>query len=120
VIQKTIQKKRALTQSWNFQLNQKKTSAELTCAAANKKDTQDRARVEGECKRMMAEVEELSTQIAVENEKINADEKEGMAEITKEETNLESKRTKETIAVEEKADQDTNEINEQQTEKELD
>jgi len=43
-----------------------------------------------------------------------------LAEIRLEEFKLESKRTKETIQVEQKADEDVNEINEQQTEKQLD
>lgn len=68
----------------------------------------------------MDEVNELSTQIQVELEKINGEEKDSKAEIAKEESNLESKRTKETIAVEEKADEDVNEINESNTEKLLD
>jgi hypothetical protein len=66
------------------------------------------------------EVNELETQIQVESEKINTEEKDGMFEIQKEETALEAKRTKETITVEEKADEDANEIKENQTEKALD
>lgn len=69
---------------------------------------------------MTTESEELSTQIQVEIEKINQEEKTQLAEIRLEESKLESKRTKETIAVEQKADEDVNEINEQQTEKQLD
>jgi len=62
----------------------------------------------------------LTTQIQIENEKINAEEKESLEEINKEENEIESKRTKDTIIVEEKADEDNNEIKESQTEKELD
>lgn len=75
----------------------KRGSADSTCAAANKKGANDRARLEAECKRLTDEVEELGTQIQVENERINEEEKEGNDDIGKEETVLESKRTKDTI-----------------------
>merc|ERR1711990_872448 len=80
----------------------------------------DKVRLEAECHRLTEEVNELTTQILVEIEKINSEEREGLAEINVEETKLESKRTKETIAVEEKSDQDVNEINESNTGKKLD
>jgi len=69
---------------------------------------------------MTNECDELETQINVETEKCNMMEKDGIDEITKEETKLESKRTKETISIEEKSDQDINEIKESNTEKALD
>jgi hypothetical protein len=98
----------------------KRNASEAACAAANKKGVADKPRLDGECNRLTEEVNELETQIQVEVEKINTEEKEGMIEITKEDTSLESKRTKETIAVEEKADEDANEIRESNTEKALD
>lgn len=69
---------------------------------------------------MTEEANELATQIQVEVEKVNSEEKGCQTEIQKKETALESKRTKETIAVEQKAQEDTNEINEQNVEKLLD
>jgi hypothetical protein len=69
---------------------------------------------------MTEEANELATQIQVEIEKVNGEEKGCKGEIEKKETSLESKRTKETIAVEQKSQEDTNEINEQNTEKLLD
>jgi len=98
----------------------KKGSADTTCAQANRKGVQDRTRLETECKRLTEEVNELGTQIQVENEKINQEEKGGTGEIGREETELESKRTKDTIKAEEKADEDMNEVNEGTTEKALD
>ena len=61
---------------------------------------------------MTEEANELATGIAVELEKILAEEKGCQGEISAKETKLESKRTKETIAVEQKSSEDTNEINE--------
>jgi hypothetical protein len=49
---------------------------------------------------MTEEANELATQIQVEIEKVNTEEKGCKGEIDKKETALESKRTKETIAVE--------------------
>jgi hypothetical protein len=69
---------------------------------------------------MTEESTELSTQIQVEIEKVNGEEKGCKSEIEKKDTALESKRTKETIAVEQKSQEDTNEINEQNVEKLLD
>jgi hypothetical protein len=69
---------------------------------------------------MTEEANELSTQIQVEVEKVNGEEKGCKTEIEKKETTLESKRTKETIAVEQKSQEDTNEINEANVEKLLD
>jgi hypothetical protein len=69
---------------------------------------------------LTGEVEELTTQIQIESEKINQEEKTNLDEVSKEETELESKRTKETIEVEEKTDEDSNAIKETTTEKELD
>lgn len=109
---KTITKKRTLVNTMQFQLNVKKASAEQTCSNANKKGVADQARLQNECKRMTEEANELGTQIQVEIEKINAEEKGCKTEIEKKETALESKRTKETIAVEQKSQEDTNEINE--------
>jgi hypothetical protein len=117
---KAIAGRRTTLTGWNFQLNVKKNAAEASCAAASRKENTDKARNEGECRRLNEEINELSTQILVETEKVNNEEKEGMAEISKEESALESKRTKETIAVEEKADEDANEIKESTSEKALD
>jgi hypothetical protein len=61
-----------------------------------------------------------TTQIQIENEKIAADEKEALDEVSKEENEIEEKRTKDTLNAEEKADADNNEIKESKTEKELD
>jgi hypothetical protein len=74
----------------------------------------------GECTRLNKEVDDLTTQIQIENEKINQEEKESLQEITTEENTIEQKRTKDTIIAEEKADQENNEIRESQSEKELD
>jgi chromosome segregation ATPase len=74
----------------------------------------------GECTRLNKEVDDLTTQIQIENEKINQEEKESLQEITSEETTVEQKRTKDTIIAEEKSDQENNEIKESQSEKELD
>jgi hypothetical protein len=73
-----------------------------------------------ECTRLNKEVDDLTTQIQIENEKINQEEKESLQEITTEENTIEQKRTKDTIIAEEKADQENNEIKESQSEKELD
>lgn len=68
---------------------------------------------------MTTESNELRTQISVEIEKINEEERVGLSTIRLEESKLESKRTKETITVEEKSDEESNEINEAATEKRL-
>jgi hypothetical protein len=68
---------------------------------------------------MTTESNELRTQISVEIEKINEEERVGQAAIRLEESKLESKRTKETITIEEKSDEESNEINEAATEKRL-
>jgi len=49
---------------------------------------------------MTEEANELATQISVEIEKVNTEEKDCKGETDKKDTALESKRTKETIAVE--------------------
>lgn len=69
---------------------------------------------------MTEEANELATQIQVEMEKVNSEEKGCKTEIEKKENALEAKRTKETIAVEQKSQEDTNEINESNVEKLLD
>jgi hypothetical protein len=117
---KTITKRRSLITQWNFQLNIKRQAADQSCSLAGKKNQQDKARLETECKRLTAEAEELQTQISIENEKINQDEKVTLETISKEENEVETKRTKDTLAVNEKGDEDSNEIQESKTEKELD
>jgi len=52
---------------------------------------------------MTEEANELATQIQVEMEKVNGEEKTCKGEIEKKENSLEAKRTKETIAVEQKS-----------------
>jgi hypothetical protein len=101
-------------------LNIKTQAAQGSCALAQKKNHPDRARLMGECTRLNKEVDDLTTQIQIENEKINQEEKESLQEITTEENTIEQKRTKDTIIAEEKADQENNEIRESQSEKELD
>lgn len=101
-------------------MNIKTNASQQSCALAQKKNHPDRARLLSECTRLTSEVEELTTQIQIENEKINQEEKEQLEEITKEENNIEQKRTKDTITAEEKADEENNEIKESQSEKELD
>jgi hypothetical protein len=51
----TITKKRTLVNTMQFQLNVKKASAEQTCSNSNKKGVADKARLQGECKRMTEE-----------------------------------------------------------------
>lgn len=85
-----------------------------TCTAKKSEHT------EAECKRITLEVDESRTEILIETEKINEEEKAALAEITKEENALEAKRTKDSIAAEEKGSEDKNEIKEASTEKELD
>lgn len=55
---------------------------------------------------MTAEGDELTTQIQIENEKINQEEKAGLEVLNKEDAEIEGKRTKDTLAVNEKADED--------------
>ena len=75
---------------------------------------------EAECKRITLEVDENITDIQIETEKINEEEKSQLSEISKEENILEAKRTKDSIQAEEKGSEDKNEIKEANTEKDLD
>lgn len=86
-------------------MNLKRTAAEETCTQLNKKGVSEKPRLEEDCKRMTSESQELATQILVEIEKINEEERVGLAEIRTSESKLESKRTKETITVEEQSDE---------------
>lgn len=61
IITKSITKRRTLVTQWTFQLNIKRSAAESTCAAAQKKSANDRNRLENECKRLTGECEELTT-----------------------------------------------------------
>jgi hypothetical protein len=110
LLQKQIQAKRGEIANWNFKKNAKQNEAEESCKAASRKNATDRVRLEAECKSQTAELEELTTQITVQETDVNNFEKTGLEEIRKEEAKLESKRTKDTIAVEQKADEDRNAI----------
>jgi hypothetical protein len=44
-------------------LSTKKNASEASCIASGRKDASDKARLEGECKRLTEEVNELETQI---------------------------------------------------------
>lgn len=91
LINATISKRREAMATRNMQLAVKKQAMQNTCTAKKSEHT------EAECKRITLEVDESRTEILIETEKINEEEKAALAEITKEENALEAKRTKDSI-----------------------
>jgi hypothetical protein len=113
-INSVISKRREAMATRNMQLAVKKQAMKNVCTF---KKGEER---EAECKRITLEVDENITDIQIETEKINEEEKSQLGEISKEENILEAKRTKDSIAAEEKGSEDKNEIKEANTEKDLD
>lgn len=113
-INSTFSKKREELATRNMQLAVKKQAMKNVCTF---KKGEDR---EAECKRITLEVDETITDLQIETEKINEEEKELLGEINKEDAALEHKRTKDSIIAEEKGSEDKNEIKEANTEKDLD
>ena len=114
LINATISKRREALATRNMQLAVKKQAMKNVCTF---KKGEER---EAECKRITLEVDETITDLQIETEKVNEEEKSALGEITKEESALEAKRTKDSIVAEEKGSEDKNEIKEANTEKDLD
>lgn len=113
-VNSVISKRREAMATRNMQLAVKKQAMKNVCTF---KKGEER---EAECKRITLEVDENITDIQIETEKINEEEKSQLGEISKEENVLEAKRTKDSIQAEEKGSEDKNEIKEANTEKDLD
>jgi hypothetical protein len=97
IIQAAISKRREAMATRNMQLAVKTQAMKNVCTF---KKGESR---EAECKRITLEVDTDKTDIQIETEKIDEDEKAQLDVLIKEEAALEMKRTKDSIAAEEKA-----------------
>lgn len=81
------------------------------------KNPAEKARLGDDCGRMKHEVDQLNTQVSVENAKIDGEEKVSKDSLAKEEQQIEKDKVKENIAVEEKFAADKNDVEETMTNK---